>query len=208
MNLDLNKKEFWEEFFGEFCNECRELYAHKGFNYDIPQEGQLRSALYSFLKKDYSIEIETDIFSRKTGNLKVVGKYDLRAITPQHDIVIELKRATALTIWNNDYSGFLKSWKKDIQKLKWLNKGEYVLRFINKNNKKIFILITFWDSEKHNKSLKERIDRFKEDVQKDFKLIELEEQKLYDKDKGIGLYTIYKKEEKDILSKLYVWTER
>jgi len=59
---NLLEKLLWEEFYQDFVKECKELYENKGFTYDIPCEEQIRSALYSFLrKKGHLIELESSV---------------------------------------------------------------------------------------------------------------------------------------------------
>ena len=58
----LKNKQLWEEFFKHFCEECKLLYKNRGFTYLVPKEEQVRSQIYSFLrKKGFLIEIESDI---------------------------------------------------------------------------------------------------------------------------------------------------
>lgn len=52
----------WNSFFDEFGEETISLIKNNEFTYVIPKEEQIRSALYSFLKKDFPlIEIESDL---------------------------------------------------------------------------------------------------------------------------------------------------
>jgi hypothetical protein len=158
--------DFWKDFFDSFTNECKQLYSCKGFSYDIPKEEQIRSSLYSFLKGNkVLLELESDLFLRK--NSKVIAEYDLRLISNKKDILIEIKRSTALDIWTNDYTNFEKYWKKDIEKLDYADcEQEYDRGNINCNVGKCFLLFVFTNetekSQKNFGKLSKKIESFKE----------------------------------------------
>jgi len=188
----LFERSLWEEFYQDFVRECKKLYENKGFTYDIPCEEQIRSALYSFLrKKEYLIELESDLFKKGEDEKKVVGMYDLRVINKDFDLLVEIKRTWGLNGWMNKYKEFFDSWNKDIAKLKMLEEEEYESENINSNRKKCFMLMTFSDNNSFYDHLKEKINEFNESL-KEWEFIEFEKQNLND----------------TIFCNLFVWIEK
>jgi len=103
--------------------------------------------------------------------------YDLRVINKDFDLLIEIKRTWGLKQWENKYLEFLRSWKKDIKKLRNLEENEYESKNINNERKKCFVLITFSNKDLFYNHLKEKIDEFNKYL-KGWKLIEFEKEKL------------------------------
>ncbi|MDO8740352.1 MAG: hypothetical protein Q7J54_02120 [Candidatus Woesearchaeota archaeon] len=197
----LKSKQLWEEFFKDFCEECKELYKIKGFTYSIPKEEHIRSALYSFLKtKGCKMEVESDFFEgyRKDGYPKQAGEYDIRIISP-FSSVIEIKRASALKDWQNGYSDFLEKWRDDIKKLEKIGKlapttpkTEEDWNKINRKSEKCFVLITFSNKPLYDNLKKKSIDEFNSNLN-GFDLIE------HFEEENIG---------EEIACDLFIWTKK
>lgn len=141
----INSKLYTETYRNAFLNYLKDeiniLINNNWLTYTIAKEEQIRIWLYMFFKNDYKvIEVESDLFV----DSKVIAEYDLR-IVEKEDFLIEIKRCWALGWWQNKYSEFLNSWKKDIDKLSILEEKTDFNPIINKKHKKSFILITFSD---------------------------------------------------------------
>jgi hypothetical protein len=187
----LSNVAFWKEFYQEFVNECKELYNHNGFTYDIPSEEQIRSALYAFLrKKGYLVELESDLFRKDSK--RVVGEYDLRVINKEYDLIVEVKRAWGLKNWSNKYKEFSDSWEEDISKLDKLEKDEYESEKINDNRKKCFVLAIFTNREDFHNKLKNKVDEFSSKL------------------KGLELISNFEREilKGELTCNLFVWVEK
>lgn len=201
----LNNKQFWEEFFEEFVKECKELYNKKGFNYEIPKEEQVRCFLYYFLKKkNYLVESESNLFKEETK--KSVGLYDLRVIMDDYDILIELKRTTALDTWYNDFTNYLESWKKDIEKLEMIdNKGIYNRWNIKNKLRKCFLLCVFTNdnSKEHLDKLDKKIDEFKDIIGKKWSIIPETDLSFI----GNYRYSFSKEDTRNAKVKFIIWME-
>lgn len=163
-------KSFWSQFFEYFTEECKVLYESKGFNYDIPKEEQIRASLYSFLKKKgHIMEVECNIFPKNPEKYQATPRFDLRVLSNDFDTLIELKRTTALDIWTNDFSNYLRSWEADIDKLDYLDDNENYDKWKIKNDiKKCFVLFIYTnnneESDKLYNKLLAKINEFKEYV--------------------------------------------
>jgi len=148
---DLMKREFWESWFDYYIDEVKRLYEVGGINYDIPQEAQITSSIYSYVKNDLLVEFESDLYYADTKKIK--KKIDLRVIGKQNDVLIEVKRGTGIIEWINDFGdvrgigrkskGYLELCKGDIDGLD--TKG--VLLHNIKNPHKVFLSILYLNRE-------------------------------------------------------------
>lgn len=215
MNL-LNNKQFWEEFFEEFVKECKELYNKKGFNYDIPKEDQIRVSLYSSLrKKGFFVELESNLFINEKYRKKyqATPRFDLRVIMNDYDLLIEIKRTTALDTWFNDYTNYLKSWKKDIEKFeKFKDLKKYDLWKIKSNPKRCFLLGIFTHnndkSEKELEKLNLKIKEFKDFIHDTWQGYETYETNPTSLGNYKSRFTPTKEETREAMVKFIIWMEK
>ncbi len=157
--MDL-KNNFWKDFFNHFTSECKKLYQNKGFNYDIPKEDQIRSSLYSFLtNKELLVEVESNIYVKNPKKHQATPRFDLRVLNKDFDLIIEIKRTTALNIWTNDFRNYLSSWQFDIDKLESLdNTEDFDKGNIKDKTRKCFLLFIFTNHDEKSQQLLEKLN--------------------------------------------------
>jgi 3-methyladenine DNA glycosylase AlkD len=153
------KEAFWNEFFQSEVGRLKRLYGKNAFTYELPKEEQLRADLYGYLtKKNYFVEIESDLIKRSTD--KVKSEFDLRILSDSADFFIEIKRTWAMHDWVNKYGEFLESWKDDVNKLLLVGTDSYTLR--NTQRYCYFFLIAFYNNPTFRSRL--RIDELHDNI--------------------------------------------